>query len=211
MATQTGEPEKKGRWGKQFDLLNVPIHASLLPTGKVLYWGRRWTFDPPDPTPTLARLIEQSMNQDATRPFIWDPPRAGESTSSTAKSIPTATQPKDVRDANVNPSCSGHGFQPDGSLLVVGGHLRDGEGVNQACVYSPYKDEWKAQPAINSGRWYPTALTLSDGSTLSISGSFLVNEDSTGRHVTTNMQPQILRDKSWVNIEAPPSLINYIS
>jgi galactose oxidase len=201
--------DKIGEWGKSFDLLNVPVHASLLPTGKVLYWGRRWTFDSPSPIVTLAMINTQSMDQHATKSFLWDPPRAGETTSSTTKSKTTATQPKDGNNADVNLFCSGHSFQPDGSLLVVGGHLRDTEGVQQACVYNPYKDEWSALPKINNGRWYPSALTLSDGSTLSISGSFFVNEDRTGRHVTTNMQPQIWRNNAWVNIGSPPQLINY--
>jgi hypothetical protein len=34
-------PSVAGEWAPKFDLKNVAIHAHLLPTGKVLYWGRR--------------------------------------------------------------------------------------------------------------------------------------------------------------------------
>ena len=40
-------PQVVGQWDPVFKLANVAIHAHLLPTGKVLYWGRRKT--PGDP------------------------------------------------------------------------------------------------------------------------------------------------------------------
>src|SRR5207237_5870580 len=30
-----------GEWSAPFDTVNVMVHASVLPTGKVLFWGRR--------------------------------------------------------------------------------------------------------------------------------------------------------------------------
>ncbi len=46
----------------------------------------------------------------------------------------------------VNLFCSGHAFLPDGRLLVVGGHRRDSDGLNQATLY-----DW------TTNTWTPTA------------------------------------------------------
>jgi galactose oxidase len=209
MSTQALGSDKAGQWGNTFDLLNVPVHASLLPTGKVLYWGRRWNFDANDTMPTAMKISTLDMNQQTTKTFLWTPPKVDDPKDLTGRSAPTATQPKSLANQDVNLFCSGHAFQPDGALLVVGGHvLKDGHGDNQACVYDPFKDTWTAKPAMNNGRWYPSALTLPDGSVLSISGSFAISGNASGDS-TTNMTPQILRNDAWVNTAPPPILVNY--
>ena len=209
MSAQALGPDKAGQWGNTFNLLNVPVHASLLPTGKVLYWGRRWNFDANDTMPTAMKISTLDMNQQTTKTFLWTPPKMDDPKDLTGRSAPTATQPKSLANQDVNLFCSGHAFQPDGTLLVVGGHvLKDGHGDNQACVYDPFKDTWTAKPAMNNGRWYPSALTLPDGSVLSISGSFAISGNASGDS-TTNMTPQILRNDAWVNTAPPPILVNY--
>ncbi|KAF2721404.1 copper radical oxidase [Polychaeton citri CBS 116435] len=179
-----------GQWGSLFDLKNVAVHASLLPTGKILYWGRR--SNPKDTNPA-------SLNEHFTKAFLLDP--------STGESKATATQPKSFGSTaeGVNVFCSGHSLQPDGTLLVVGGHLFDGQGVNQASVYNPQADTWSAKPPMNDGRWYPSALTLPDGSVLSISGSFLFRNETGQTSNVTNINPQILRSNSWVPMPSPPN------
>jgi galactose oxidase len=180
----------KGQWGPVFDLDNVAIHAHLLPTGKLLYWGRRSVVG----DPSFA-----SLNQHATRTFLWDP--------ATGKSVPTGNVPTLVGGQGVNLFCSGHSFLADGRLLVVGGHLFDSEGVNQACVYDAAADRWSALPTMNDGRWYPTALTLPDGGVLALSGSFAASRPQPppdnptppppGTQFPTNANPQIWRDGAW--------------
>ena len=163
----------KGEWGQKFDLPNVPVHASLLPTGKVLYWGRR--LQPGDANP-------ESMKEKATHAFLLD--------VATKQSTPTKSSPTLTTGNSVNLFCSGHAFQPDGKLLIVGGHLEDGHGVNQACTYDPFHDTWSSKPRMNYGRWYPSALTLNDGSTLAISGSYY---DDTDNSTPMDDIPQIWR------------------
>jgi hypothetical protein len=207
MAAQALGPDKVGQWGKKFNFLNVPVHASLLPTGKVLYWGRRWNYDNNDQTPTATKISGLDMNQPNTKTFLWTPPKADDVNDLTGHSAPTATQPKSIANEDVNLFCSGHTFQQDGTLLVVGGHLKkDGHGVNQACVYNPSNDTWTAKPAMNHGRWYPSALMLPDGSVLCISGSY---SDDPTKDPTLNFVPQILRNDVWVNTAPPPALIMY--
>jgi len=171
--------EDVGQWGPLFDLENVAAHASLLPNGKVLYWGRR--SNPKDTKP-------ESLNEHFTKAFIWDP--------STGKSKATASQPLGTKAETVNLFCSGHCFQPDGSLLIVGGHISDGNGLDQACVYDPVADTWSAKAPMNAGRWYPSALTLPDGRVLSISGN-------TTNNSAPNPNPQIWGTDNWVPVASP--------
>lgn len=196
MSTGSSGPENVGQWGTAFDLQNVAVHASLLPNGKMLYWGRRWNFNLQDPTPTLATISQLDMNQHATKAFLWTPPKADDPNDSKGSSEPCSAQPKGVANEDVNLFCSGHAFQSDGTLFIAGGHLFDGDGINQACVYNPFDDTWSAKPAMNHGRWYPTTLTMPDGRTLCISGQSKegINSDS-----------QIWQTDAWVPMRDPPN------
>ena len=112
----------KGQWGPVFTLPNVAIHAHVLPNGRVLMWGRRDTKD---------------LDDHVCTPFVWDPteptkPPDPMNPTATPTAITTDTNPKQLE---VNLFCSGHAFLPDGRLLVVGGHLKDSDGLNQATLY----------------------------------------------------------------------------
>jgi galactose oxidase len=130
---------------------------------------------------------------------LWDP--------TTGQSVKTSNSPTLASGEGVNLFCSGHSFLPDGRLLVVGGHLFDSEGVNQSCIYDPATDTWTAQPTMNGGRWYPSALTLPDGGVLAISGSFAQGRPQPppdnavpppkGTQFPTNQNPQIWRNGVW--------------
>jgi galactose oxidase len=160
----------RGRWGPVFELPNVAIHTSVLPNGKVLFWGRR-----DQPT--------DSMHEHECTPYLWDP--------STGELIPTP-QPKRADGTKVNLFCSGHAFLPDGRLLVVGGHVTDGDGLDQACVYDYRINIWSALPVMHKRLWYPIATTLSNGTVLVSSGSYKDNGT-----VTFNDVPQIWDGRRW--------------
>ncbi len=106
-------PAQGGRWDPVFELPNVAIHASLLPDGKVLFWGRR---EEPG----------GSMNEHFCTPHVWDP--------ATGSTTPTP-QPQRADGTTVNLFCAGHAYLPDGRLLVAGGHLADGDGIDYAGTY----------------------------------------------------------------------------
>ena len=171
-----------GQWGRLFGLENVAAHVSMLPTGKIIYWGRR--ANPDDTT-------NASLNEHFTRAFLLDP--------STKVSTPAAAEresPKQFDSGNeVNLFCSGHSLLPDGKLLVVGGHIKDGHGVNQACVYDPVADTWTSKKLMSDGRWYPSARTLPDGSVLVVSGAM-----SDGTDYQPNPSSQIWRGEDWVRV-----------
>jgi galactose oxidase len=177
-----------GRWGPVVTLPNVAIHATVLPNGLVLMWGRR-----DDP-------LDRSLGNVASTPFVWDPV-SGTAVGPTAVPADGATR--------VNLFCSGHAFLADGALLVVGGHLEDSEGTTTAFRYS-YDPAggvgtWTALTPMARGRWYPTATTLPDGSVLVLSGSYRdgVEADGTPRW-PINRAPQVWKNGAWIDLNAMP-------
>ncbi|KAK1759757.1 copper radical oxidase [Echria macrotheca] len=155
------KPELEGKWGNPFNLKNVAVHASLLHTGKVLYWGRR--ADPrADPDISNGNLDEHD-----TSAYLWDP--AQPTPESKADPQP---QPPDVALKGTNLFCSGHAFLPDGTLLIAGGHDGgDGKGAKAITTYHPDDNQFHLRLTTKLGRWYPSVLTLPDGRALIVSGS----------------------------------------
>jgi hypothetical protein len=178
------DPAKVGRWSEPFPLKNVAIHAHLLAKGKILYWGRRKEF---------GSDKFETLNDHACQTYILDP--------DTGQSRETANQPT-LRDGTpVNLFCSGHTFLPDGRLMVVGGHLFDSQGVNQSCIYDPATDRWTAEALMNHGRWYPSAITLPDGSVLVLSGSFAMGPlQPPPNRTAPNQTPQVWRGAGWESL-----------
>ena len=193
MATDPAGPEStEGLWGDPFDLLNVAIHAHLLPTGEVLYWGRRTE---------VGSDSFDTLNEHFCSTFLWNP--------GTGTSRRTAQSPQLLGNGGgVNLFCSGHSFLPDGRLFVIGGHLFDSEGVDSTNVYDPFADTWTALSRMNNGRWYPSALTLPDGSVLAMSGQHATGVPGPPPNDNIlNPDTQIWRDNAWVttrDFQVPP-------
>ncbi len=162
-----------GRWDPVFELPNVAIHTSVLPNGKVLFWGRR-------------DQLAGSMHEPECTPYVWDPRTGG---------LAPTPRPKRADGTKINVFCSGHAFLPDGRLLVAGGHITDGDGLDQACVYDYRTNTWSALPVMNERRWYPTVTVLSDGTVLVSSGSYKDNENA---RVIINDVPQIWDGHEWM-------------
>ncbi|KAK5721993.1 hypothetical protein LTR17_014497 [Elasticomyces elasticus] len=181
------DPKKVGEWQKSFPIDNVAVHASLLPTGEVLCWGRR--------TNPMS-VISSTMDEHKTVPFLVD--------TKNKTCVYTRDRPTQLDNAgnsvDVNIFCSGHCFQPNGNLFVVGGHLQDGFGAQQACVYDPFRDKWTAKTIPNSGRWYPSALTLPDGNVLTISG---VHNGVISNVPQIWHEEQSSRPEGWATVSTP--------
>jgi hypothetical protein len=56
-------------------------------------------------------------------------------------------------------------------LFVVGGHIADAQGEDKTAIYDPFANTWTRSENTSGGRWYPTAITLADGSVLVSFGS----------------------------------------
>jgi galactose oxidase len=174
------DPSEVGRWDPPFQLPNVAIHTHLLPNGKVLFWGRR-----DQPTGTLDEHV--------CTPQICDP--ATRTTTPTPK--PTLADGR----TTVNLFCSGHTLLPDGRLLVGGGHWEDGKGITQAALYDYEQNVWTPLPTMHNGRWYPTVVTLADGSAVVLSGSFATAD---GQHTQNNNISQVWHGTEWRPLAAFP-------
>jgi hypothetical protein len=182
----------RGQWSEPFLLTNVGAHAHLLRTGKVLFWGRRddpaqsMSVSPPDP-PDPTKGPNPAPPATCT-PFLVD-------VSSDPPTCEVTPQPSlNDGEGNANLFCSGHTFQPDGTLLVIGGHIKDTAGLDQSCTYDPGEGKgvgtWKAGPRMGKeddqgkraphGRWYPTVTALPSGTTLVASGSYWSDNDKKG-------------------------------
>ena len=170
-----GKPEVEGRWTDLFTLPNVPVHATLLPNGKVLHWGRRKNpkLDPDSSDPNIA-----SLDEHFTVSFLWTPAegqpvsgKLGTSEPIKDQNRPTYFNSRDQLHEDVSLFCSGHCMLPSGNLLVAGGHWTDGSGVEQASIFDYQNSKWIPQPRMNNARWYPSVLTLPDGRALCLSGS----------------------------------------
>jgi hypothetical protein len=129
-----------GKWGSVVNWDIVPLHIHLLPTGKILAWGK---FE--NGTMLMGN------------PRLWDP-AAGPPT--TASTVPADTML----------FCAGHSFMADGTLLVSGGHKLDDRGLDVTNFFDPISQSWTAGPKMAKGRWYPTVTELPDGRMVTVAG-----------------------------------------
>jgi hypothetical protein len=174
-------PSVAGSWELQENGTHVdnswpltPIHINLLPNGKLLFWGR-------DKSPDG----EGHDIQFFTTARVWDP---------FYKSFAVADNHR------TNLFCSGHTLLPDGRLLVAGGHelhpdparrLVEGLGSKNINVYDYRTNQWTPGPDMNNGRWYPFNVTLGNGETLIVSGSFFRDLGNGNFSVPQNTVAQI--------------------
>jgi hypothetical protein len=174
-----------GRWEVRAEPAGVlAVHAALLRTGKVVYFGG-------------SENVQSQHNTggagiDNTR--LWDPATGN---------VQAIASP-----ANHDLFCCGHALLPNGRLLAAGGtqewagtpvggdphnHAAFGHfrGLAAATTFDPGSaagsNPWSSVKRMNfergtgqgGGRWYPTLVTLPDGRILAMSGH---PEDSDTRH-----------------------------
>jgi hypothetical protein len=169
-----------GEWGPVESLDDVPVHISLLPDGRLLYWGRD-----KDTSPSKWDVSGSS------RSYTWHP------ITKVKMQFPNDT---------TNLFCSGHSYLPDGRLLVTGGHkvhpaTPDVEAIGETAVnvFDYRNNTWRRVAEMPKGRWYPSNVTLANGETAIFSGKYWDNvttarDVATGRDVPVtklNMTPEI--------------------
>ena len=130
-----------GAWDAKVNWDIVPLHMTLLPTGKVLAWGKY-----------------ETGTTSASEPRLWDP-AAGPPTGATEIAEPDML------------FCSGHALMADGKLMVSGGHYGDDRGLRVTNIFDPVSQTWASGlPKMALGRWYPTVTMLADGRVVTVAG-----------------------------------------
>lgn len=139
-----------GTWELQAAPLDTTgVHACVMPDETVLYWS----YDE----------LEEN-NVDRCKWQLWD--EAGGPVEPTARIL------------SRNLFCAGHCWLGDGRLLVAGGQSWNWvtQGIwgadHDIHTYSPIDRTWTRHKDMPAGRYYPTCLTLTDGTALIVSGAW---------------------------------------
>jgi hypothetical protein len=148
-ATPAAGPTTQGAFGPVFDWPLIPIHATLLPDGRVLAYG------------TTAKGTEgASLNY-----AVWDPSKGTGSGAFVVLPNSTAT---DI-------FCAGQLLTPSaGDVMIVGGSTRQSGvanfGIPNVNRFSYAGNNISALEPMNFRRWYPTVLTTAAGAQLALGG-----------------------------------------
>lgn len=172
-ALATRGRDDSGYWEPALHPLpDFAIHASVLPTGKVLIFGRE-------------RLREDDTRFNLGSARVFDP-ATGQTTHVPPPELPE--NPGDDGDGdNELPAsiyCSGQALLSDGRVLLAGGNLAEppatGDafaGLTRTFLFDPWTEQWTLGPDMSHGRWYPTLTKLPSGDVLIASG---LDEDGHG-------------------------------
>ena len=148
-----GGPSGIGKWSSVIPFDMVPVSISNLPNGKLLMWSAEHATEFHDDEGAEAHTMTS----------MYDP-------------VTKLATPTTVGHAHHNMFCPGISNLADGRILVTGG-------ISSAntSIYDPKTDRWSPAEDMNFGRGYQGAVTLSNGASFTIGGSW-----SGG---TTNIKP----------------------
>ena len=141
LASATGQVATQGQWTTLPFLMPInPVHMALMHNGQVL-------------------IVSGSGNLPSNTNFaaaVWDPQSGNLTTQSLAWDM----------------FCNGMAILPDGRPLIVGGTLQFDPFFGQLATsaYDPATGTFTDQQSMAHGRWYPTVISLSDGSLMTFSG-----------------------------------------
>jgi hypothetical protein len=153
----TGDPAVVGEWEPiEHSFESLAIHTALLHTGKVLAVGGSGNDETRLRNPYPAELFDPA----------------------------TGTVEQLDQELGGDVFCAGHAFLPDGRLLVAGGtagydgtlslpflfDLPPFRGLEQAYLFEPEEERFTRVDDMAAGRWYPTCVTMGDGSVLTAAG-----------------------------------------
>ncbi|WP_342150877.1 RICIN domain-containing protein [Methylorubrum sp. SB2] len=167
-----------GMWSGLRDWPMNAIHMGLLPSGKVVSFGT------PGGNPGT---------QDGRTFDVWDP-YAGLSGNShvTLGGV-----------AKVNSFCAAQAFQADGSLLVSGGIVNDGNNKGSAVLNTAANGVSAIGAQLANDRYYSTMLTLPNGQQVIVGGSYPYlggwadPQGSIDKGWMTGMTPEVFDGQNW--------------
>ncbi|HYN39885.1 MAG TPA: hypothetical protein VES39_11605, partial [Rhodospirillales bacterium] len=138
----------KGVFGPAFTMPIIPIHAAVLPDGRVLYYGTN----------------EQGQQTGKISYSVWDPKQG---TGLAAHMVLPNTTATDL-------FCSAQSILPGGEMLLTGGDLTidriRGFSNNRTTIFNPANNTIRDQGAMAYARWYPSIVSLGNGEKLILGG-----------------------------------------
>lgn len=158
------DPAVVGAWSPAFDGEVPAVNLVLLHDGTVLYWSG-------------VEADAHDHVHEAT--FFTATPQDGQSrVLEFQDGIPHIHTPVNPDGGAADLFCTGHTFLPDGRLLVAGGTdwqtlpslTTPLEGTTDARLYDPATRTWSLVDDMDHGRWYPSVISLPDGTPLVASG-----------------------------------------
>ena len=133
-----------GKWSSKIQFDMVPVSVSNLPNGKLLMWSADHATEFHDDAGAEAH----------TMTAMYDP---------VTKQSTTTT----LGHAHHNMFCPGISNLADGRILVTGGISN-----TSTSIYDPKTDRWSMAEDMNFGRGYQGAVTLSNGASFLMGGSW---------------------------------------
>ncbi|MGP4046141.1 galactose oxidase-like domain-containing protein [Streptomyces sp. 2A115] len=164
------DPAREGSWELlPFHSGVLAVHTALLPKGDVLFFAGSGSSEKRFDSPVFG-----DEDKGVFTSVVWDPPGN------------TFTHPGTLRTADDRPFdmfCGGDAFLPDGRMLSAGGTLDYGpfKGRKDVAVFEPTSGKWSFAAPMAHGRWYPTLITLGDGTVLATTG---LDESGAGHNQT---------------------------
>jgi len=215
--TLTTAPAAAGQWSRvQPDLHNTLntlslVHISLLPSGKLLFWGRD---KGPETDPDNVDDLDGSSST-----YLWDLSKVDNLSTSQDDRLTL------IPNNRTNLFCSGHSFLPNGNLFVAGGSEApidsfgnkrfepDGHGSPHTNIFNYQTESWSPGPSMNLPRWYPSVVTLSNGETLIVSGNYVSGFNSSNQPIRALNKDTEILDRSqslrWTPNAITVTLPNY--
>lgn len=135
----------KGAWTAVIPMPNIPVAAALLPTGKVLTWSSNNEF-------SFEGDVGNARSQ--TQTALFDP-------------VTQTSTLRVVTNTLSDMFCPGTTMLSDGRLLVNGGSSSPSSNI-----YDPFADSWSAAAPMNIPRGYNANVMLTDGSVMTLGGSW---------------------------------------
>jgi len=145
-------PSVVGDWSATTSWPFIAIHASLLPNGKVLLWGKRNSYT--------------DLSTGGTQVRVWDPTTNALLSVAAPPGAPNFNDTEGTGVVKNDIFCSEQTVLADGKVLVVGGIVEANKGIRNTNVFDWVTNSWTAGHDMNHPRWYPTACPLANGETL---------------------------------------------
>lgn len=135
----------EGVWGGQLKWPFIPIHAVVLPDGRVMTYGST------DRGEQGAKFFYD----------VWDPTLGGDEASHLT--LPNTTQTDIFCSAQVVLPLTGDVFIAGGDIYSEARGRSTNQPINDTTVFRPGSNVLESGPKLQRKRWYATATTLPDG------------------------------------------------